>query len=309
MSVDEITLHFSPAGLTVLNVVLALVMFGVALDMRVEDFRRVLTAGRPVLLGLTAQFLLLPALTFVLVLILDPAPSMALGMMLVAACPGGNLSNFLTHLARGNTALSVTMSAVSTSAATVMTPLNVAFWGALHPGTRAILREVDLDPVQMLVTVLTILGVPIVLGMALAARRPGLARRLRVPMKRFAVVVFAAFVITALAANWQHFVRFVGRVAGLVAVHNATALAMGYTAARLAGLVERDRRAVAIEVGIQNSGLGLLIVFTFFDGLGGMAIVAAWWGVWHILSGLTVAFYWSRKPLDDGRRIAADAAS
>jgi bile acid:Na+ symporter, BASS family len=309
MPVDEITLNFSPAGLAVLNVVLALVMFGVALEMRVADFRRVVTAGKPVLLGLTAQFLLLPALTFVLVLLLRPAPSMALGMMLVAACPGGNLSNFLTHLARGNTALSVTMSAVSTSAATVMTPLNIAFWGALHPGTRTILRQVDLDPLQMLLTVVTILAVPITLGMAIAARHPRFARRLEVPMKRFAILVFAAFVAIALAANWQHFVRFVGRVAGLVAVHNASALALGYAAARLAGLGERDRRAVSIEVGIQNSGLGLLIVFTFFGGLGGMAIVAAWWGVWHILSGLTLAFYWSRKPLDASAGIAAGAAS
>lgn len=308
MTVDEITLNFSPAGLTVLNAVLAFVMFGVALDMRVGDFRRVLTAGKPVLLGLTAQFLLLPAMTFLLVLLLDPAPSMALGMMLVAACPGGNLSNFLTHLARGNTALSVTMSAVSTTAATVMTPLNIAFWGTLHPGTRTILRQVDLDPLQMLLTVLTILGLPITLGMMIAARRPGLARRLRTPMKRFAVVVFAAFVVTALAANWQHFLRFVGWVAGLVAIHNASALGLGYAAARAAGLDESDRRAVAIEVGIQNSGLGLLIIFTFFDGLGGMALVAAWWGVWHILSGLTVATWWSRRPLDAGGRIAADAS-
>ncbi len=309
MSVDEITLHFSPASLTVLNIVLALVMFGVALDMRVADFRRVMTAGKPVLLGLASQFVLLPAATFVLVLLLDPVPSMGLGMMLVAACPGGNLSNFLTHLARGDTALSVTMSAVSTSAATVMTPLSIAFWGSLHAGTRGILREVDLDPVQMFLTVLIILGIPIVLGMRIAARHPRLARRLRRPMKRFAVVALAGFVIAALAANWQHFLRYVGRVAGLVAIHNAAALSLGYTAARSVGLGERERRAVALEVGIQNSGLGLLIIFTFFGGLGGMAIVAAWWGVWHIISGLTVAFFWSRRPLDTEEGLAADAAS
>ena len=140
MPVDEITLNFSPRGLAVLNAVLALVMFGVALDIRLADFRRVVAAGKPALLGLAAQFFLLPAFTFVLVLILDPIPSMALGMMLVAACPGGNISNFMTHLARGNTALSVTMSAASTAAATLMTPLNIAFWmshsSTLHPSAR-----------------------------------------------------------------------------------------------------------------------------------------------------------------------------
>ncbi len=298
--VDEITLNFSPQSLTLLNVILALVMFGVALDIRVADFRRVVTAGRPVLLGLGAQFLLLPAFTFVLVLILDPIPSMALGMILVAACPGGNISNFMTHLARGNTALSVTMSAVSTAAATVMTPLNIAFWGSLHPGARTILRQVALDPVDMLLTVATILGVPIVLGMTVAARRPRLAARLRRPMKVFALVFFAVFVVAALVANFGHFLRYVGAVAGLVALHNATALGLGYTSARLVGLAEGDRRAVAIEIGIQNSALALVIIFTFFDGLGGMALVAAWWGVWHILAGLTVATIWSRRPLAVG---------
>jgi BASS family bile acid:Na+ symporter len=300
MPIDEVTLNFSPRGLALLNVVLALVMFGVALDIRVADFRRVMTDRRPVLLGLSAQFFLLPAFTFLLVLILDPLPSMALGMMLVAACPGGNISNFMTHLARGNTALSVTMSAVSTAAATFMTPFNIAFWGALHPGTRAILRQVALDPVDMFLTVLTILGVPIVAGMTVAARRPALAALLRRPMKVFSLIFFALFVAAALAANFGHFLRFVGWVAGLVALHNATALGLGYGAARLAGLAEGDRRAVAIEIGIQNSGLGLLIVFNFFDGLGGMAIVAAWWGVWHILAGLTVATFWSRRPLAVG---------
>lgn len=184
----------------------------------------------------------------------------------------------MTHLGRGNTALSVTMSAVSTSAATFMTPLNIAFWGSLHPRTGAILRRVDLDPGEMLLTVATILGGPIVAGMVLAARWPELAERLRRPMK-----------------NFGYFLRFVGLVAGLVALPNATAFGLGYGAAKLAGLAERDRRAVAIEIGIQNSGLGLLIVFNFFDGLGGMAIVAAWWGVWHILAGLTVATFWSRR--------------
>ncbi len=308
MPIDQITLNFSAAGLALLNVILALVMFGVALDIRLEDFRRVLLSGKPALLGLTAQFFLLPAFTFLLVVACNPVPSMGLGMILVAACPGGNISNFITHLARGNTALSVSMSAVSTAAATFMTPLNIAFWGSLHPQTNAILRQVALDPVEMLWTVLTILGVPIILGMLLAARLPRLAARLRRPAKIFSLVAFAGFVVVALAANFGYFLRFIGLVAGLVALHNATALGLGYTAARLARLAEGDRRAVAIEIGIQNSGLALLLIFNFFDGLGGMAIVAAWWGVWHIVAGLTVATFWSRRPVAEGEVAAGGLA-
>jgi BASS family bile acid:Na+ symporter len=116
-------------------------MFGVALDLKVSDFKAVLVMPKPVLIGLAGQFLLLPAFTFLLVLAIKPAPSIALGMMLVAACPGGNISNFLTHYARGNTALSITMTAMSTAVAIVMTPLNLSLWGGLNPETAKILKD------------------------------------------------------------------------------------------------------------------------------------------------------------------------
>jgi len=294
--VDQVTLHFDAGSLLVLNAVLGLVMFGVALDIRVDDFRRVLTNWRPVALGLSAQFLLLPAFTWMLVRVLEPHPSMALGMMLVAACPGGTLSNFLTHLAGGNTALSVSLSAVSTLAATVMTPLNLAFWAGQYAPTADILRQVALDPLDLATTVAVILALPILLGMAVAARLPAAAARLRRPMRRLSLGIFALFVIGALAANFEHFQRWIGAIAGLVFIHNATALALGYASARLCGLREPDRRAVCLEIGIQNSALGLVLIFDYFNGLGGMALVAAWWGIWHIVAGLTLSRWWSKRP-------------
>ena len=294
---DAIALRFSPASLLLLNGILALVMFGVALDLRVADFRRVLSIGRAPALGLTAQFFLLPALTYALVLVLEPQPSLALGMFLVAACPGGTLSNVMTHLAGGNTALSVSMSAISTLAAMVMTPLNLAFWGNLYPPTRDLLQAVALDPVDMVVTVGLLLAVPVTAGMSLAHRAPDFATRARRPMRILSMVVFGLFVVGALVANFDYFLEFIGQVAGLVIVHNGLALATGYGLARMARLDEVDRRAVALEVGIQNSGLGLILIFDFFAGLGGMAIVAAWWGVWHIVSGLTVSSWWARHPV------------
>ena len=295
-AVDAVTLHFDADRLVWLNAVLGLVMFGVALDVRPADFRGMLGRGRAFWIGLASQFLLLPAFTFLLVNLLEPAPSMALGMILVAACPGGNISNFMTHLAAGNTALSVSMSALSTLASTLLTPLNLAFWASLYPPTASLLRDVALDPWDLALTVAIILALPMVAGMGLAARLPALAARLRRPMKIFSLLVFAAFVLLALAANREHFVRWIGTIAGLVALHNAVALGLGYGAARLGRLGEADRRAVALEVGIQNSALGLVLIFDFFQGLGGMALVAAWWGVWHIVAGLTVAGFWSRRP-------------
>ena len=293
--IDLVRLNFNPATLWALNAVIGLVMFGVALDLKLADFRAVLTMPRPVAIGMAAQFLLLPAFSFLLVLAIAPAPSIALGMMLVAACPGGNLSNFLTHYAKGNTALSITMTAISTALAIVMTPLNLSFWGSLNPTTARILREVALDPLDMLLAVFLLLGLPMVAGMWVGHRYPGFVARAHTTVKRLSLAIFGLFVLAALAANWRYFVDYVGFVVFAVLLHNGLALLTGYYAARLGGLPERDRRAVAIEVGIQNSALGLVLIFTFFDGLGGMAVVTAWWGIWHIVSGLTVATIWSRR--------------
>jgi BASS family bile acid:Na+ symporter len=295
--IDQVQLNFNESTLLLLNILIGLIMFGVALDIRVEDFKRVLRDPRGPLIGLGAQFILLPAVTFGLISVLDVAPSIALGMIMVAACPGGNFSNFLTSYAGANAALSVSMTAVSTALAIVMTPFNLAFWGGLNEGTSAILREVSLDPLDLLVTILLILGIPLMLGMLVARTRPKLADRLHRPMRIFSLGAFGLFIVGALAANWQAFLDNVGAVAFVVALHNAFALAVGYWAARGLRSPRYDTRAISIEVGIQNSALALVLIFGFFDGLGGMAIIAAWWGVWHLISGLTISTWWSRRPV------------
>ena len=292
---DLVRLNFNPQSLWLLNFIIGLVMFGVALDLKLADFKRVLVTPKPVLIGLLGQFLLLPALSFLLVLAIRPSPSVALGMMLVAACPGGNISNFLTHYAKGNTALSITMTAISTAVAIVMTPFNLSLWGGLHPQASGILKAVALDPLEMLLAVFLLLGLPMLAGMWVGHAFPRFVERAHQPVKMFSLAVFGFFVLGALAANWQYFLKYVGFVVFAVFLHNGLALLTGYFAAKFAGLPERDRRAVSIEVGIQNSALGLILIFNFFDGLGGMAIVTAWWGIWHIISGLTVATIWSRR--------------
>jgi BASS family bile acid:Na+ symporter len=293
--IDAVRLSFSPNALHVLNAVLGLVMFGVALELKVEDFRRVVERPRPVLIGLTAHFLVLPAFTYLLVRLVEPRPSIALGMMMVACCPAGNLSNWFTHIGRGNTALSVSISSSSTLLAVVLTPFNLQLWASLYPPTAAILRDVAVPLGEMFSTIFVLLGVPLATGIFVTVRYPGVANALRTPMKRFSLVVFAAFLVGALVANWSAFVNYVGGVVGVVAFQNAAALTAGYFTARAFRLIERDRRAVAFECGIQNSGLGLILTFAFFDGLGGMAIVAAWWGIWHLIAGMTLAQWWARR--------------
>lgn len=300
--IDSIVLNFSPASLTLLNAILAIVMFSIALDLKPDNFSRLLSQPRSLLAGVISQFLLLPAFTFVLVLIMSPRPSIALGMMLVAACPGGNISNFITHRAGGNAALSVSLTAFATVGAIIMTPFNTAFWASLYEPTAAILRQTSIDPVQVAVTVFFMLILPLCLGVLTNIRKPELAQKIRKPLQWLSMAIFVAFIVLALAANWGFFLNYAGAVALLVVIHNGLALLIGNTTSRIAGLSEFDRRSITIETGIQNSGLGLILIFAFFNGLGGMAVVAAFWGIWHAISGMGLALLMARRQADKTAR-------
>lgn len=291
---DSVVLNFSASSLLLMNAILAIVMFSVALDLKPSDFGQLKRAPKPVLTGLFSQFIVLPALTYLLILVVQPRASIALGLILVAACPGGNISNFITHRAGGNSALSVSMTGFATVGAILITPLNIAFWGGLYAPTREILNTVQIDPVQIAITVTLMLILPLILGMLLNSRFPERADRVRRPMQNLSMAIFLAFVVLALAANWGFFIVYVKYVAALVVGHNALAFAAGYSVATLARLSNYDRRAITIETGIQNSGLGLVLIFGFFNGLGGMAVVAALWGIWHAVSGIALARIMSR---------------
>ncbi len=294
--VDTLTLQFDAGSLQALNIALAIIMFGVALELRPADFVRLVKDPKAPLIGMVCQFLILPALACPLALWLAPTPSMALGMMLVAACPGGNVSNWLTQFARGRVEVSVGMTAISTLAAVVTTPFNLAFWGSRSPETAALLQDFSLSPSDMAGTVALLLVVPVALGMSTRQWLPKVAKRLKPIMTVLSLVFFVALIALAFSSNIDAFFTVIGDVFVPVAVLNAVGLTLGYSAGRLLRLPEADRRALSIEVGIQNSGLGLVLIFGFFGGLGGMAVVAAWWGIWHIIAGLILAGIWRRNP-------------
>lgn len=292
MNVDEIALNFAPGTLMILNVVLGLIMFGIALDTAPEDFKIVLRRPKPFIVAILAQLLILPAVTFGLTLILPVTPSMALGMILVACCPPGNISQVLTHRSGGNVALSVSMTAVGNLMYIVAMPLSIAFWGSLHPTARTLLQDVALDPLKMLLEIFLIIGLPFVVGLLLRAQWPVFSKRVQPFVKWFSLISLLGFIVGALAGNWSYFVAFLGIILIVVTIHDAVALAIGYGTAYVGGLDTRERKAVTFEVGIRNAGLGLGLIFTFFGGLGGMAIVAGWWGVWDIIAGLVLASLW-----------------
>jgi len=293
---DSVQISFDPDSFLLLNILLALMIFGASLSVRLADFQFLLKAPKAPLIGLLCQFLFLPLITFGIIRVVDVNPSMALGMILVASCPGGSFSNIMTWLARGHLATSLSMTGISTLAALVMTPLNFSLYASLDPDTRALLSQISVDPWEIMNLILMVLVIPLLLGMVSGHRYPKLVKRLDSPFRWLSMLLFLAFVAIAFSANGDLFVQYARFFVGLVVLHNAMALLIGYLSARLIKLNNEQTRAVTLEVGIQNSGLGLIIVFNFFPDLGGMMIITAFWGVWHLVSGLSLALFWSKRP-------------
>lgn len=299
----EPALQFGGDQVALLNVILAVMIFGVSVTLKPADFVRVARQPRAPLTGLFAQFVLLPAMTCLFTWLIDVEASLALGMILVAACPGGTFSNIMTFLARGNTAVSVSMTGVSSVAAALLTPFNFALYASVNPNTQALLQTIAMDPVQLATLFFGVLVIPLLLGMMFGQRWPALARRAEQPFRIFSIVTLLAFVVIAVGQNRHTLMDYLGVLVALVIVHNGLALLMGYATARLAKLNEGETRAITLEVGIQNSGLALAILFTFFPDQTSMMVVAAFWGVWHLVSGGLLSWLWSRHPAPEDQRV------
>ncbi|MEQ3499708.1 bile acid:sodium symporter family protein [Tenacibaculum sp. SSH1-16] len=295
LQIDSIKINFDTEALWMLNVALAIIMFGIALDMKVEDFKRLINEPKILFVGLLSQFILLPFLTFILINIINPYPSFALGMIMIAACPGGNVSNFFSKMAKGNAALSVSLTAFSTIICLVMTPLNLQLWGSLYGPTNEILKSVSLNPFELFKLVLLILGIPIVLGMLVNHYHHEMAKKINKLLRPFSIFFFLSLIVIALYDNADVFKDYIHLVLFLVIFHNIYAFIIGYVTAKSFKLNKKDSKTISMETGIQNGGLGLLLIFSFFDGLGGMALLAAFWGVWDIFSGIMLATYWGRN--------------
>ena len=310
LQLDTIRINFSAGGMHIINLVLAFVMFGVALGIQPSMFKEVLKKPKSVIVGLVSQLIALPALTFLLIVAFNQyiTPMVAMGMILVAACPGGNISNFMSQLSKANTELSVTLTAITTLVSPIFTPANFAIWGGLYvnfvnPEAGSALRELHIDIYQMFETVFILLGVPLVLGILVSHYLPKVAQKLKKPMQYFSILFFIMMVVLAFGNNVDLFVKYIGFIFVLVLIHNGLALSTGFAMGTVFKLPDADRRTLTIETGIQNSGLGLVLLFNpkIFPpdlAIGGMLFITAWWGIWHTISGLSVAFifsHWHKK--------------
>ena len=295
LQIDSIKINFNTEGLWLLNIAIAIIMFGVALGITIDDFKRLLKKPKIVVVGVFSQFILLPAATFLAIILIQPHPSFALGMMMIAACPGGNVSNFFSKMAGGNAALSVSLTAFATLICIVMTPLNLHFWGSLYEPTNLILKTVELNPFELFKLVSLILGIPLILGMFIKNYHSEMAEKIEKVLKPLSMTVFIILIVIAFSQNLNIFLNYIHLVLFLVVFHNILAYILGFFTAKIFGLNKSDSKTIAIETGIQNGGLGLLLIFGFFEGLGGMALLAAFWGIWDVFSGIILATYWGRK--------------
>lgn len=279
----------------ILSLVLATMVFSVALELKIDDFRRVAQTPRAVVCGLIPQFVLLPVGTWAATMVLNLPPNVEAAMILVASCPGGSLSNVITHVGRGNTALSVSVSAVASLIALVATPFNFAWMVAANPATAGWLRTLAVDPSGIWISLLLLLAVPMSLGLLFSHRLPALTARIQKPLANFSLVALLAFIVLGLIKERQLLTLGLLPTLGVVVLHNAAGLLFGYVTSLALKVSERDRRAVMIEGGMQNSGLALGIIAVQFNSDLGMVVIASLWGIWHIVSGLACALWWRRK--------------
>lgn len=270
---------------------LTLIMLGMGLTLRPSDFGVVARRPWALLLGVAAQYVVMPLVGLGLARALDLSPALTAGLVLVGAAPGGTASNVMVYLSRGDTALSVAMTSVSTLLAPVLTPLLVLWLAG---------EFLPVDAGALFTSILRIVLVPVLLGIALRALLPSLVERVLDALPLVSVAAITAVVAIVVAASSSTLLTVGALVVVAVVLHNLLGLALGYAIARSCRLDASARRAVSIEVGMQNSGLAAALATVHFSPAA--ALPAAIFSVWHNVSGSLLASYWSRRdPHDPGR--------
>ncbi|MCQ2181871.1 MAG: bile acid:sodium symporter family protein [Bacteroidales bacterium] len=298
-AIDQINVSLNAGGMNTINIVLAFVMYGVALGIKPRMFVEVFSKPKSVILGIVCQVILLPLITFILALALGSNISwtMALGMILVASCPGGNISNFISSLSKANIELSVSLTAISTAAAILLTPFNFWLYGNLYLHCANIAGEVPQLAIPLwdvFKTIFILLGIPLACGMLTSQYLPKVAAKLKKPLQWLSIIFFLAMVVLSFIGNIDAFLKCIKYIFLVVLIHNFLALTIGFSMGSIFKVPRADKRTLTIETGIQNSGLGLVLmlgtsIFAGFPPHGGMLVITAWWGVWHIVSGLCIS--------------------
>ncbi|MFZ1704182.1 MAG: bile acid:sodium symporter family protein [Saprospiraceae bacterium] len=294
-NIDDVIIHFNPGQVTILNLCLAYIMFGVALELSLSNFSYVFENKKSTWVGLFSQLIFLPLLTLGIIWVMKPHASLSLGMLLISVCPGGNVSNFAVHFAKGNTALSVILTGISTVTSSIQTPFTFAALFLLLPSTLQgdhIKFQVPFG--EMVFTIMTLMILPLIAGMTVKKYWPNIQKIILPFVKVSSMILFIGIIIGGIYSNLDNIYQHLDKVFFIVLIHNTLALLSGYGIGKIFRLPIQDLKSISIETGIQNSGLALVLIFNFFNGLGGMALIAAWWSIWHLISAFTLSIFWRK---------------
>lgn len=267
-----------------ITILLGIIMFGMGLTLNLSDFRIVAKKPLPVLTGVIAQFVIMPLAAFVIALVLQLPPEIAAGLVLVGACPGGTASNVMVYLAKGDLPVSVAMTTVSTLLAPLLTPLALLVLAN---------EWLPVDPLAMFLSIFQVIIIPIALGLIVKQLFPKTVEKSVQALPIVSMAAIIAIVAGVVGANQENIAATGLLVFAAVVLHNSFGLALGYVTAKLVGLDETKRRAVSIEVGMQNSGLGTQLATVHFTPLA--ALPSAIFSVWHNISGPLLVSWWGRK--------------
>ena len=269
-----------------ITILLGVVMFGMGLTLKPVDFKVVLKKPLPVIVGVGAQFIIMPLVAFALAHLLKLPPELAAGLVLLGCVPGGTASNVMVYLAKGNLALSVAMTSLSTLLAPVVTPLLLLLLAG---------QWLPVDPISMFMSIVQVIIIPILLGLAVQKFLPKVVEKSVSVVPLISVLAILIIVSAVTAANADNVASSGLVVFVAVFLHNGFGLLLGYLTAVMLGLNENDRRAISLEVGMQNSGLGVALATAHFSPLA--ALPSVWGAIWHNISGPIIATIWSKKPI------------
>ena len=265
---------------------LGIIMFGMGMTMTVDDFKGVVHSPKAVVIGVAAQFIVMPGLAYGLCQLFHLPPEIAIGVILVGCCPGGTASNVITYMAKGNTALSVACTSVSTLLAPVLTP---AIFYLLAS------QWIEMNALSMLGSILQVVLFPIILGLIVRAVLKSKVDSYIQVMPLISVVAIVAIVAAIIAGSKTQILQSGLLILGVVALHNGLGYLLGFWASRLFKLPYADCKAVAVEVGMQNSGLGVALAAVHFAASPITAVPSAIFSLWHNISGPALASYWASR--------------
>ena len=301
LAADAVSLSINPLIQLLLAASLAFTMLTVAVGLRMQDFQFVRTHPTSIFIGFCAQVIALPMVTLLLIKALSVSPGLALGMIIVAACPGGAMSNLITKIAGADAAYSVSLTMLSSIFSALLLPVAILFWISFHAPANGLIEQINIDRTGFILRTTVILVAPLAAGLALSHFRPALSARLHNIFMPVSVLILFGLIVAGLAANSDILVSHGAQLIPLVVLHNTVAFITGGIIGYILLKDHRKSRALIFEVGIQNAGLGLIIVMAELGGIGEAALLIGTWGIWHLIGGFTLA---SLFQYFDRRRVA-----